>query len=106
MRSMLSILLFCSVLCMNPACSEKESETSEAQVVTKTITLDVQGMTCTGCENSIVENLTKVEGVLQVSADHKTGSARVVVDSAKVNEREMIKVLSDIGYQASMKKSG
>ena len=99
----LMILLLTSILCISHACSEKDSETIEEPGVTKTIILEVKGMTCTGCENSIIENLTKVDGVLEVTADHKTGSARVIADSAKVNETEMIKVLSDIGYQASRK---
>lgn len=44
-----------------------------------TVTLQVAGMTCTGCEQRIGNVLRRVEGVREVSADHVTGRVEVGV---------------------------
>ncbi|MDJ0457973.1 heavy metal-associated domain-containing protein [Arthrobacter sp. NQ7] len=43
------------------------------------ITLQVEGMSCTGCEQRIGNTLRRVEGVRETTADHTTGRVRVHV---------------------------
>ena len=43
------------------------------------VTLQVQGMSCTGCEHRISNTLRRVEGVREAAADHTTGRVRVRV---------------------------
>lgn len=42
-----------------------------------TINLKVAGMTCSGCSRSIVDSLSDMAGVAEVSADHLTGQVVV-----------------------------
>lgn len=58
----------------------------------ETLTLQVNGMTCTGCEQRIGTVLRRVEGVREVRADHTTGRVDVRVgpelaDRAVLGER-------------------
>ncbi|MBX3309007.1 MAG: heavy-metal-associated domain-containing protein [Cryobacterium sp.] len=43
------------------------------------VTLQVEGMSCTGCEHRIGNTLRRVEGVREAVADHTTGRVRVRV---------------------------
>lgn len=43
------------------------------------LVLQVDGMTCTGCEQRIGTVLRRVEGVREVRADHTTGRVQVRV---------------------------
>ncbi|MGQ0575484.1 MAG: heavy-metal-associated domain-containing protein [Pseudonocardia sp.] len=47
--------------------------------MTKT-TLQVEGMTCSGCEQRIGTALRRVDGVREVTADHNTGEVAVRFD--------------------------
>ncbi len=55
----------------------------EAMNVTDTMAetmLQVEGMTCTGCEQRIGTALHRVDGVGEVTADHATGQVAVRFD--------------------------
>jgi copper chaperone len=55
----------------------------EAMNVTETMAetaLQVEGMTCTGCERRIGTALRRVDGVREVTADHTTGEVAVRFD--------------------------
>lgn len=50
-----------------------------AETMTKT-TLQVEGMTCSGCEQRIGTALRRIDGVREVTADHTTGEVAVRFD--------------------------
>ncbi len=52
--------------------------------MTATVLLQVEGMTCTGCEERIGKVLGRLEGVREARADHRTGQVRVTFDAARV----------------------
>lgn len=52
---------------------------SNRRTGTTVITLDVEGMSCTGCEHRIGNSLRRVEGVRETTADHTTGKVQVRV---------------------------
>ena len=49
---------------------------------TDTWTIDIQGMTCAGCEVAVDESLAKVPGVLHVETSYDAGGATITVDSS------------------------
>ena len=65
--------------------------------------INVQGMTCTGCENALTAELEKTEGVVKVlSISHKEGTAVVCFDPAKVKNETLVKTVANKGYKAQL----
>ena len=62
-------------------------------------TLTVTGMTCTGCENAVVDALTSVDGVTGATADHETETATAEGDADPL---DLIAAVQDAGYEADV----
>ena len=45
-------------------------------------TLKVNGMMCNGCENTVVNAIKDVEGVIEAKASHQDGTVSVKYDAA------------------------
>ncbi len=73
-------------------------------VATKTVTLDVQNMTCKFCPITIRKALKKVPGVTEASASLETKTATVTFDPAKTNVEALIKATTNAGYPSTLKK--
>lgn len=69
----------------------------------ETISMNITGMTCGGCESSITTELMKQEGVFKVvSIDHKSGQATVCFDPTKVESDKLAKLVTKKGYKAEV----
>ena len=74
----IALLLAC---CLCVACGDKPDsgpttpDTGGAAVATKTIELNVEGMTCSGCSASVIQLLKAVPGVVEADVNHETGVA-------------------------------
>ncbi|SYZ72371.1 exported hypothetical protein [Candidatus Zixiibacteriota bacterium] len=67
------------------------------------ITMNIKGMTCTGCENTVTEALKADKGVIKVvSVDYKTGKAVVCYDPSKVESAKLASLVTTSGYQAEV----
>jgi len=65
--------------------------------------INVQGMTCTGCENSLTTALEKTDGVVKVlSVSHKEGTAVVCFDPDKTKNETLVKTVANKGYKAQL----
>lgn len=62
-------------------------------------TIDVDGMSCGGCERNVVEALEDVSGVSEASANHEAGTATVEGDA---NGENLVAAIEDAGYEASV----
>ena len=51
------------------------------------MTMQVEGMTCSGCEQRVGKVLRRLDGVREATADHRTGQVRVRFDSAVTESR-------------------
>ncbi len=71
---------------------------------TKTVTLDVQNMTCKFCPITIRKALKKVPGVIEASASLETKTATVTFDPDKTNVEALIKATTNAGYPSTLKK--
>jgi copper chaperone CopZ len=60
--------------------------------------LQVEGMDCGGCEESIKKAVSRIEGVESVSASHSTGEVQVVF-AGESDEAEVRTAIEDAGYQ-------
>jgi copper chaperone CopZ len=91
------------------SCSSKQGTTETAvqteTVANKTANLDVEGMTCSGCENTIKESVEKVAGVTEVSASHIDGLAVVKYDSTKTDIKGISDAIIEAGYTVKGEKA-
>ena len=70
---------------------------------TKTVTLDVPGMTCNVCPVTIRKALEKVPGVVKAQADFDSKTATVTFDPAKTTTAALLKATENAGYPATLK---
>ena len=68
----------------------------------KTQTLRVGGMSCVNCESVIQNKLRGTAGINDVSASYAAGTARVTYDANSVTLENIIAIIGDLGYQASV----
>ncbi len=64
----------------------------------QTITLNVSGMTCGGCENAVTRALGRLAGVQQVEASHAAGRVNVTFDDARVTTAQLRDGITALGY--------
>lgn len=65
----------------------------------ETLVLQVNGMTCTGCEQRVGTVLRRVDGVREVSADHTTGRVEVRVGPELTDRAVLGERIKTAGYQ-------
>ena len=65
---------------------------------TQIIKLNIEGMVCNGCEETINHSVKKIEGVLQVNTSHKEGRSIIEFDSTKTNSESIKEVILSKGY--------
>ncbi len=63
------------------------------------IKVDIEGMTCTGCEVHIEREVNKLDGILAVDANYETANTIVKFDESKVKIEAIEKAISDTGYK-------
>ncbi len=91
------------------ACKAKTTDTSAGENSTSSdlivnpealvqIDLSVEGMTCTGCENTINSGVSEIAGVVEVTSSHIDGVTIVKYDSTQANIDQISKVISGKGY--------
>jgi len=62
--------------------------------------LDIEGMTCTGCEESVDYAIKSENGVVSATSSYKTGIAYVEYDKTKVNPDQLKKAVEEkVGYK-------
>ena len=65
------------------------------------IDMDVNGMTCTGCENTIKTGLSGLAGVVEVEASHMDAKTFVMVDTSLTSPEEIAQMISSKGYEVT-----
>ena len=65
------------------------------------LTLNVNGMTCGGCENAVKRAVSMVGGVSAVTASHKDHRVTVDFDAAKTNRAAIEKAIETAGYEVA-----
>lgn len=68
----------------------------------KTVKIQILGMSCSSCVNSVEKALTKVPSVKEVKVSLTTNSAQVIYDENLGAAQDLVKALEGIGYDASL----
>lgn len=89
-----SIIISCS---SSDKKSEKVIVVKESDIVREKI--GVNGMTCVGCEVTLEENISKIEGVVSVKASHTTKEAVIEFDSTKTDIKIITRTIKESGYK-------
>jgi len=78
-------------------------ETAVAETNTDNVVeakINIEGMTCTSCENTVDYSLKTTDGVLSATSSYKTGVAKVKYDKSKVNPEQLKKAIEEkAGYK-------
>lgn len=64
----------------------------------ETVTLPVQGMSCSGCENAVTRAVGAMTGVSGVTASHKDAQVVVTYDPALVAPHAISEKIGKLGY--------
>jgi len=64
---------------------------------TSTISLEIEGMTCSGCSAHIEKDLKTKNGVINCSINHETGKGECTFDNEKLNSSAIVDAVNQIG---------
>jgi len=100
-KLLLIALILTAFACKN-APKEITEEVVEQQVLANVqkIEINIEGMTCTGCENTIQNTIKEFEGVYTVTASFEQGTAIIEVDSTKADISKIEEAINQVGYKA------
>lgn len=62
------------------------------------VTLNVEGMTCDGCENAIKAGIESLDGIASVESSHEEGWTRVKYDKTLTSAEDIEGKITDTGY--------
>ena len=79
---------------------ETISAASSESQANKTVIIEVDGMTCAGCEPHVNETLKKLNGVASSEASYQNKNVKVVYNSKQTTLEQIKKAIGEIGYKA------
>ncbi len=77
---------------------------SAAYGATKTVTLDVPGMTCSLCPITVKKALMKVPGVASAEVSFESKQAVVTYDDAKTGPEELMQATRNAGFPSMVRE--
>jgi mercuric ion transport protein len=106
---MKKILSFTTIMLIMMACNSSKDKhiSAEAAIDSSRVTsiiLNVEGMTCTGCEQTICKAVGQLPGVTGVTASFTDSSATVSFDSVLSSLDEITTVIEEAGYKVMAEK--
>lgn len=94
------------VACNNTKTSNEPASGTEAVAADwAEVVLNVNGMTCDGCENAIKAGVSSLEGIALVESSHEEGWTRVKYDQNLTSVKEIEGKIADTGYVVEGEKS-
>ncbi len=102
--SLVFIMTFSSLGFALPVVAQADEQQTQ-QSVLKTITLQVDNMTCSMCPYTVKKALKKVDGVARVNVKYEgdgKGWAEVAFDPGKTNVESLIKATTNAGYPSHL----
>jgi len=85
------------------ACNQQAKKTTVDQKTTVVIDtvvtlLQVNGMSCDGCEATIEKSVSKLPGIFEVKADHEDSTTLVKFDGNQTNLEKIGEAIASKGY--------
>jgi len=65
----------------------------------KAVTFDVEGMTCTSCEETVKGAAYTVEGVMEAEASYKTGKTTIKYDGSRADIDKIAAAINKTGFK-------
>jgi len=101
---MKKIFLFTTMLAAIIACNnpQQKADTAVAAIDSARVTtvlLKVNGMTCTGCEQTIRKAVKELPGVTEANASYTDSLATISYDPGISTVDEISKKIEDVGYK-------
>lgn len=87
-----------SCTCRNQTCQHASQADSTKAVA---LSIHVDGMTCTNCENTITTNLAKVNGIFSPTASYTDSLVTLRLDTALVSVDSVKAVIAACGFVPS-----
>ncbi len=112
MKYYFGIIIFCALFILT-GCNKNGSKTENSSVQNaeqnsdknlQTVEFKCDGMTCTGCEETIVKKVKKLDGVKEVQSDYKTKITKVTFASGIVSTADIENTINKAGYHAEINK--
>lgn len=66
------------------------------------IKLEIDGMSCQGCADSLTRRLTSEPGVIDASVSFETKAALIEYESEKLTELDLTKVVGEAGFSGTV----
>ncbi len=92
------ILIIYSLIAVSCSGNGKKAAGTENNKVVSVIEVSIGGMTCTGCEQTIQNNVGKLEGIKSVKASFTTGMAMVEYFDGIVDTSVIRQAITGSGY--------
>lgn len=70
----------------------------------ETVSYRVEGMTCPSCEEHVRHGVAGVDGVIDVTADYRTGMAKVRFDRGRTDTEAIRQAIDGTGYKVKDKE--
>ena len=86
------------VACNNAPKQADESAADNLSAEWVEVTLNVEGMTCDGCENAIKAGVETLEGIATVESSHEEGWTKVKFDKSTTSVEDIEAKITDTGY--------
>lgn len=65
----------------------------------KSKSLNIGGMTCVGCQNTIERALRQQYGIVKARVDYRAGKAEIQYDTDAISPEEIVETIEGLGYQ-------
>ena len=99
MRKILTLLFAVTIfVACGPTGNKSESNVPIDVAAIKTVQLHVTGMTCEGCENTIMTKVNEIDGVTETHASHMEELATVSFDTTQTSIDEISEIINGLGY--------
>ena len=75
---------------------------STAYAASRTVTLEVSGMSCVTCPITVKKALSRVDGVESVDVDFKRKQATVTFDDARTTAEALTQATAGVGFPSTV----
>ena len=96
------MLLMAALLLTGCNTTSKKTEEAAADKLSAEwveVTLNVEGMTCDGCENAIKAGVESLDGIASVESSHEEGWTKVKYDKNATSVEDIEGKITDTGYE-------
>jgi copper chaperone CopZ len=85
--------------------NDQIGEIKNASEKVESVEFNCPGMHCSGCEETISDEVKKIDGIKTVSADSKTKVVKISYDANKTNQDKISKTINAAGYDTELSKA-